>query len=172
MVMETQRLILREMTQDDFDALYKVLADADNMCHYPKPYDAAMVQKWIDWTLDCYAVYGFGLWAVCLKETGEMIGDCGLTMQWINRRIRPEIGYHLRADMHQKGYAKEAAMAVRDWAFQNTPFRTIYSYMTHDNTPSVRTAMAYGCQQVDEYIDEDNALTKVFALSRADWQNR
>ena len=57
---------------------------------------------------------GFGLWAVCLKETGEMIGDCGLTMQFINHTIKPEIGYHIRKDYQRNGYAKEAAIVMRE----------------------------------------------------------
>lgn len=43
-----------------------------------------------------YKIFGFGLWAVVLKETDEVIGDCGLTMQIINGQIKPEIGYHIR----------------------------------------------------------------------------
>ena len=61
-----------------------------------------------------YQIFGFGLWAVCLKDTGERIGDCGLTMQNIGGVIKPEIGYHIRKDMQRKGYAGEAAAAVRD----------------------------------------------------------
>jgi len=51
------------------------------------------------------------MWAVCLKETDEMIGDCGLTMQLIGGEIKPEIGYHIRADKQRNGFAKEASIA-------------------------------------------------------------
>ena len=97
------------MTAEDFDALYAVLADSDIMRHYPYTFDKARVCGWIDKNIERYRVFGFGLWAVCLKKTGEMIGDCGLTMQNINGTILPEIGYHI-AKLHQKnGYATEAA---------------------------------------------------------------
>ena len=96
--------------------------------------------------IENYAKYGFGLWAVCLKENGRLIGDCGLTMQDINGSIRPEIGYHIRRDMQRRGYAKEAACAVCGWAFDNTPFRVLYSYMKHENVPSAKTAMSYGAR--------------------------
>ena len=105
-----------------------------------------------------------------MKETGEMIGDCGLTMQLINGQIKPEIGYHIRADKQRNGYAKEAAIAVRDWAFNNTPFNVLYSYMKYTNEPSAKTAVAYGCKQVDELSDEVNEITKVFAISREVWE--
>ncbi len=170
MIIETERLLLREMTEDDFDALYRVLADSDIMQHYPYMFDDDRVKKWIAKNLERYKTFGFGLWAVCLKETGEMIGDCGLTMQLINGRIKPEIGYHIRGDKQRNGYAKEAALAVRDWTFNNTPFNTVYSYMKHTNIPSSRTAISYGCKQVGEFTDEANEVIKVFALSREEWQ--
>ncbi|MBR5266606.1 MAG: GNAT family N-acetyltransferase [Lachnospiraceae bacterium] len=166
MVIETKRLILREMTEADFDALYKVLSDTNIMQHYPYTFDEARVRDWIHRNMERYRQLGFGLWAVCLKGSGEMIGDCGLTMQMINGQIRPEIGYHIRADYQRNGYATEAAIAVRDWTFANTPFCVIYSYMKHTNTPSMKTAMAYGCKLVDEYEDEINEITKVFAVDR------
>lgn len=171
MVIETQRLILREMTENDFSALYKVLADSDVMQHYPYTFDENRVRNWIARNIERYRIFGFGLWAVCLKETGEMIGDCGLTMQNINGQIKPEIGYHIRADMQKNGFAKEAAIAVRDWTFHNTPFNAVYSYMMQTNMPSCKTAVSYGCKQVDEFKDDENRITKVFAITRDEWAN-
>lgn len=171
MIIETEHLSLREMTENDFDALYKVLADSDIMQHYPYTFDDAKVRGWINRNIERYKILGFGLWAVCLKDTGEMIGDCGLTMQLINGQIKPEIGYHIRADKQRNGYAKEAAIAVRDWTFNNTPFNIVYSYMKYTNEPSAKTAISYGCKQIDEFTDEINEITKVFAISRDDWTN-
>ncbi len=152
MIIETERLFLREMKESDFDALYKVLADSDIMRHYPYAFDENRVINWIQRNIERYRIFGFGLWAVCLKETGEMIGDCGITLQLIDGQIKPEIGYHIRADKQRNGYAKEAAIAVRDWTFNNTPFQIVYSYMKYTNEPSVKTAISYGCKQVDEYL--------------------
>ena len=166
MVIETERLLLRKMNGEDFPALYRVLADAEIMQHYSYAFDENRVRNWIEQNIERYRVFGFGLWAVCLKETGEMIGDCGLTMQLIKGEIKPEIGYHIRADKQRKGYAKEAAIAVRDWTFNNTPFNVVYSYMKYTNEASIKTAMSYGCKQVDEFSDEINGITKVFAISR------
>lgn len=172
MILETERLFLREMTEQDFEALYRILGDAENMKHYPYLFDEERVRGWIHRNIDRYKTFGFGLWAVCLKESGEMIGDCGLTMQLINHQIRPEIGYHIRRDLHRKGYAKEAASAVRDWTFANTPFGKVYSYMIKDNEGSRRTAMSYGCVQVDEYVDENESIHVVYELSKEEWNRK
>ena len=171
MVLETERLVLRELTDDDFDALYQILADSDIMQHYPYTFDEARVKEWIRRNIERYRIFGFGLWAVCRKDTGEMIGDCGLTMQMIGGQIKPEIGYHIRADQQRKGYAREAAIAVRDWTFRNTPFNRIYSYMKYTNEASAKTAVSYGCRFVEEFADEVNEFTKVYAISREEWLN-
>ena len=163
---ETERLYLREMVEDDFEALRRVLGDAQIMRHYSCEFDDERIRNWIVRNRERYSIFGFGLWAVCRKDTGEMIGDCGLTMQIIDGQIRPEIGYHVRADHQRQGYAREAARAVRDWTFENTPFRAIYSYMKAENIPSIRTAMAYGCTDAGEFRDEEGELTKVFVLRR------
>lgn len=104
-----------------------------------------------------------------MKDPGEMIGDCGLTMQNIGGVIKPEIGYHMRKDMQRKGFAKEAASAVRDWTFRSTPFNEIYSYMKGTNEPSARAALSWGCRQVGEFRDEENEITKVFCITRDEW---
>lgn len=169
MLIETERLFLREMNESDYDALYAVLADSDIMRHYPYTFDEKRVRGWINRNIERYRIFGFGLWAVCLKESGEMIGDCGLTMQQIDGKIKPEIGYHIRKDHQKKGYAKEAAKAVRDWTFEHTPFNVIYSYMKHDNVASYYTAVSYGCHQVHEFTDEENEATRVLAITREEW---
>ncbi|MCQ2913798.1 MAG: GNAT family N-acetyltransferase [Alphaproteobacteria bacterium] len=172
MLIKTSRLYFREMNDQDFDYLYKVLADQNIMKHYPYAFDEKRVRSWIKRNIERYQIFGFGLWAVCLNDTNEMIGDCGLTLQNINGVIKPEIGYHIRADQQRKGYAKEAAIAVRDWTFTNTPFRQIYSYMKYTNEPSIKTAISFGCHLVDEFEDDENKITKVYMISKDEWEKR
>lgn len=169
-MIETKRLLLREYTSDDFDALYEIISDPETMAHYPKPYNKEGAWRWINWSLDNYAKYGFGLWAAVLKETGEFIGDCGLTMQNIDGEELPEIGYHIHKKYWRQGFAKEAAQAVRDWAFQNTAFDTLYSYMNHTNEASFRTAMANGMKRVKEFSGPNNTVFYAFAITRKEWE--
>lgn len=111
---ETERLVLRELNGNDFQALYEVLTDSDIMKHYPYTFDESRVQNWISKNIERYRVFGFGLWAAVLKETGGLIGDCGITMQNIDGFIRPEIGYHVGRPFQRQGFAREAARACRD----------------------------------------------------------
>lgn len=169
-VIETDRLFLRQMDHGDFDALYKVLSDHEIMKYYPYSFDEAKVMEWIDRNMKRYENDGFGLWAVCLKTTGEMIGDCGLTLQNIDGTMLPEIGYHIRADQQRKGYAKEAAAAVRDWAFAQTSYPALYSYCKYTNEPSYKTAESIGMHFEKEYPDKDNEITHVSVIRREEYE--
>ena len=163
--------MLREMKPDDDQALFQVLGDPETMRHYPCTFDGQRVRDWIERNMNRYRNDGFGLWAVCLKDTGEMIGDCGLTLQNIHGEILPEIGYHIRRDCQRKGYAGEAAKAVRDWTFRNTDYPAMYSCCKYTNVPSFRTAESIGMHFVREYPDEANGRSHVSAISRKDWLN-
>lgn len=56
--------------------------------------------------MEKYEKYGFGLWAVVLKKTGEFIGDCGITIQNIDGEMLPEIGYHIHKNIGVRGLEK------------------------------------------------------------------
>jgi len=159
------------MDQNDFDALYSVLADPDIMVHYPYAFDEDSVRNWISRNMVRYQKDGFGLWAVVLKETGETIGDCGITMQNIHGTMLPEVGYHIRADHQRKGYASEAAAGCIRWAFDHYGFPAVYSYMKYTNIPSQKTAMKNGLKFVEEYPDPDNMFTRVFRVTREEWKH-
>ena len=170
MRIETERLILRELTPEDFDALYEIFSDAETMRHYPAPFTAEKTRDWIARNRQRYGQYGFGLWAVVRRDTGECIGDCGLTLQEIDGETLPEIGYHIHKALWRRGYGKEAARAVRDWAFANTPYDTLYSYMKYTNAASYGTAIANGMKKIKEYPDPKNTLSYAYAITRAEWE--
>ena len=165
MVIETKRLILREYTIDDLEELYKILSCPITMSHYIKPYDYEGTKKWIKWCIDSYESNGFGLWAMILKETNILIGDCGLSLQNIDGDICPEIGYHIYKDFWRCGYGKEAANAVKEWAFNNTSYQTLYSYMTTSNVASYKTAESIGMKRIKTYT-EDGIEHYVYSINK------
>ena len=168
-MIKTERLLLREYTMSDFEALYSILSDPITMQYYPHPYDEAYTRKWIDWNLKNYEKYGFGLWAVDLKD-GGFIGDCGLTMQNIDGKELPEIGYHIHRDCWHRGYAKEAAHAVRDWAFANTEYDELFSYMNKANQASIATALSNGMTKRKEFTDANGEELCVCSITRSEWK--
>ena len=105
-----------------------------------------------------------------LRESGELIGDCGLTIQNIHGELLPEIGYHIRRDRQRRGYAAEAARSCRDWAFANTPFRQLFSCLKRDNLPSAATAQAIGMRVWQDFPDAEGERSAVYAIRREDWE--
>jgi len=170
-ILETKRLILREMEDGDFDALKKVISDPETMKYYPKPYDDEGVLRWIKWCKGSYEKRGFGLRAVIDKNTNEMIGDCGVSMQCIDDEDKPEIGYHLRKDYHKKGLGKEMTQAVRDYFFTHFDFDEVYSYMNKDNLPSYKTAEANGMIFQHFYITKSGEECRVYKITRKEWED-
>ena len=169
MIIETKRLILREYRYSDYDGLKSIICDSETMKFYPRPYDENGVKRWLDWCIRSYAENGFGLWAIELKENGDFIGDCGISLQKIDGEILPEIGYHINKKYWKRGYAKEAASAVRDWLFIHTHYDNTYSYMNIDNVASYSTAASIGMKRIKEYNDGEEDLA-VYRINRAEWQ--
>lgn len=116
-ILSTPRLTLREMDEGDFDALCAILQDETVMAAYAHAFSDQEVRAWLQNQRRRYARYGFGLWAMLEKETGDMIGQCGLSMQKTPEREVLEVGYLLRRDRWGHGLATEAARACRDYAF-------------------------------------------------------
>ena len=144
MILETERLYLREMTQTDFSALCKIIQDDDVMYAYEGAYSAAEAQAWLDKQLRNYAVQGFGLWAVILKDSGEMIGQCGLTMQDFDGRQVLEVGYLLQKSFWHKGYASEAAIVCKEYAFEKLNVDEVFSIIRDTNIASQNVAKRNG----------------------------
>ena len=169
MQLETQRLILREMKEEDFASLYTILSDPQAMQFYPAAFDAEKVRAWIARNQQRYQTDGFGLWTVVLKETGEVIGDCGITMQNIHGNLLPEVGYHIHKDHQRRGYASEAVKACMDFLFGTTDYPAVYSYMKYTNAPSYGVAIKNGMRFIEEYDDPVNIRTRVYGITREEW---
>ncbi len=152
MILETERLYLREMDQGDFRSLCRILQDDEAMYAYEGAFTDGEVQEWLDRQIARYQAWGFGLWAVILKETNEMIGQCGLTMQpWKNREVL-EVGYLFERRYWRRGYATEAAKACKQYAFDVLQADEVCSIIRDTNIPSQRVALRNGMAVADRSV--------------------
>ena len=143
-ILETQRLLLREMTQADYPALAEILQDRVAMFAYEHAFSDDETQTWLDRMRERYAKDGFGLWAVVCKETGEMIGQCGLTWQNYEGERVLEIGYLFQRKHWKKGYAIEAARACKHYAFETLHVNEVFSIIRDNNVASMNVAIRNG----------------------------
>jgi [ribosomal protein S5]-alanine N-acetyltransferase len=144
-LLETGRLLLRPMTPDDLDALLRIFTDPNVMAAFDTPlFDRDQMRRWLQRNLDHQTEHGYGLCALISKETGELIGDCGLEHLLLDGVSQAELGYDLRSDHWRCGLATEAACAMRDYAFGQLKLPRLISLIRQGNHASRRVAEKVG----------------------------
>ena len=150
-ILETKRLYLRALQQSDFDSLCKILQDEKTMYAYEGAFTDEEVQAWLDRQIIRYEKYNFGLWAVILKETEELIGQCGLTMQpWKDEEVL-EIGYLFERQYWHNGFATEAAISCKQYAFERLRTDEVCSIIRDSNVASQNVALRNGMTKKDSW---------------------
>lgn len=165
-VLETERLRLRHFMPGDIAALEAVLGDPIAMQWYQAPFDHDGVTAWIERNINRYQREGHGLWAMILKSSGELIGDCGCVIQEVEGKDAIEIAYHVRRDLWGNGYATEAARACIEFAFNKLGAQRVISMIRPGNVNSRRVAEKNGltCEKVVFWKSYDHCI---YARERA-----
>jgi RimJ/RimL family protein N-acetyltransferase len=137
--LETQRLVLRDFQQKDVHQLAPILANPQVMEFSPTGIiSTSQTQAKIDSFITSYKAFGFGKWAVILKESNQLIGYCGIAIEQIENVNEPEIGYRLDPEFWGKGLATEAALATIKYGFEQLKFPYILGIVERANTASIR----------------------------------
>lgn len=144
LILETERLRLRPFRLEDRDELFAVLGDGETMRYYPEPYTKDGALDWIQDNLRRYRQEGFGLWAMELKATGELAGDCGPAVREVEGKAEIELGWHVKRAFWGQGLATEAAAACRDWIFRNVRPTRLIALVRPENVQSRRVAEKIG----------------------------
>lgn len=171
-ILETERIYLREIKDDDFDSLCMIMQDEETMYAYEGAFTDEEVYAWLERQKNRYVNDGFGLWAVCLKENDEMIGQCGITIQDINGMQGPEIGYLFRRSYWHQGYAAEAAIGCREYAFKELKLSEICSIIRDTNLASQNVAKRNGMIVKDQFVKHYRGvdmLHYIYKISADEW---
>ncbi len=171
----THRLSLRELSSADLPALSMILTDPIAMAAYEGAFSAGEVMEWLERQQERYARDGFGLWAVTLRETDEMIGQCGITVQRIDDGEVIEVGYLFQRAQWHRGYALEAASACRDWAFSTLAIDDLYAKVRSTNVASMNVAIRLGMTVRRTFTTRYRGVDMphlAFSLSRSQWERR
>jgi RimJ/RimL family protein N-acetyltransferase len=169
-VLETERLRLRRFRHEDVDAVFAIIGDDVAMQYYPRRFDRHDAKQWVDRNLRRYARDGHGIYAVALKGTDDVIGDCGVIKQEIEGKTELEVGYHLRRDHWGHGYATEAARACMGLTLHGLGADKVISLIRPENTPSRRVAERNG-MKLERQVMHDGLLHLVYAMSREEFEN-
>jgi ribosomal-protein-alanine N-acetyltransferase len=143
-ILETARLLLRELVSADLDFVATMLADPDVTRYYERRFTRDEANGWLARQLRRYVDDGHGLWLVVERETDIAVGQVGLAIQDVEGVRRPEIGWLLHRPFWGKGYATEAGIATRDAAFRRWKYEEVVSLIRPVNVPSRRVAERVG----------------------------
>jgi [ribosomal protein S5]-alanine N-acetyltransferase len=168
LVLTTERLLLRRLVPDDFDAVRKIHSDPRVMAIYGGVFTEQQTQEFIQRNIDRYAKDGVGLFAITLKDTGDLIGCGGIAVQPTDQGLEPEIGYQMRYDQWRRGYATEMALGCINYAFETMQVDHIISLIRPDNLASRRVAEKNGLK-VDREFDWKGQLHLVYRMTKQEW---
>jgi RimJ/RimL family protein N-acetyltransferase len=169
---ETARLRLRPMRDGDVDDLLGVFGDPTVMTAFGvKPFGRVEMERWLRRTLDHQERHGYGLFAIILKTSGQLIGDCGLERMELDGQPETELGYDVRSDHWGRGLATEAATAVRDHAFATLALPRLVSLIRRGNDASRRVAEKVG-MRLDRDLSRDGTDYWLYAVARSEVARR
>jgi len=166
---ETVRLHLRKFAPDDLDDFARLLADPSVMRYLGieagRPLSRAESESILNITIDAWAKYGYGRWAVVLRATGQLIGLCGFRAYGET----PELMYLLAPAYWGQGYAYEAAHASLRYGFETLQSERIVAFTRPENAPSQRVLHKLG-MRLEEEAEVFGVRARCYALTRAEFQ--
>lgn len=169
---DSPRLAFREMSDDDLPALRAILQDPITMVAYEGAFDDDQVELWLRRTQDRYTE-GLGLCAVVLRETGEMIGQCGLSTQPVHGEPVLEVGYLFNRAFWHRGYAVEAASAWVAHGFATRDADAVHAHVRDTNLASMNVAIRLGMTVRTRFVKHYRGVEMPhfdFAVGRRDFQ--
>jgi len=143
-IIETDRLILREFTLDDLSATREIVCDEQTMYALNGAWSAQENREGIQKQVQGYREDGFGRWAVVLKDADKVIGICGLQWCDTDKDKVLEIGYLFNRAYWGNGYAAEAAIACKHYAFDIMNYGEVFSLVRDTNLASMNVAIRNG----------------------------
>ncbi|TBR44758.1 N-acetyltransferase [Marinomonas agarivorans] len=154
--LETDRLILRQWQDNDYEPFAHMTADSDVMRYFPNCLSVRESNQLADRLRAMIAQKGWGFWAVELKETQSFIGFVGLnevTHSAIPVTPFIEVGWRLAKEHWRQGYATEAAQKALEFGFDTLASSSIYAFTPLSNTPSQKVMQKLGMSNTQQDFD-------------------
>lgn len=152
-ILETPRLYLREMTSEDAESAYLLNLDPEVIQYTgDDPFESIEEAREFLEKYESYKKYGFGRWAVILKETDEYLGWCGL--KYTPELDEFDIGYRLMKKFWGKGYATEAAEVCLKLGFEQFNMKTIVGRVMPANSASLRVLEKIGLTYLENRVTD------------------
>lgn len=172
--LSTQRLTIRPLQIEDAKDWTAFFINNSNLKHLGLgEIDAKTAElyakSWIEKQIWRYQNNEYGHHALVLKETGKLVGQCGLLTQVFGDQKEIEVGYHMLPQYMQNGYATEAALAVRDFAFENNIAESLISLIGIDNEPAQKVAKKLSMKK-DSRMKANEMDVYIYQIDKEEWE--
>ncbi len=169
--LSSPRLQFRRLQKEDAVDLLEFFQDAEATRLFPIYQNSPQAHAFarIEYQQDRYDKAGDGLCAIVDRETNAFVGHSGLLWQEVDSIRELEIAYHLQPKHWKKGYASEAAKAIRDFAFENRLAESLVSIIDSRNENSKKVALRNGMRLEKETIKKEVAVS-IYRISREEWE--
>jgi ribosomal-protein-alanine N-acetyltransferase len=169
-IAETRRLRLRELVPADAGRMFEIYSDEATMAFMGPPpgsveEEAANIARHAE---DYYRRKGYGLWAVVERESGQIIGRCGLLQFELRSEPQTELSYLLARPHWGNGYATEAAGAVLRFAFDVLPVDSLFALIQPGNLPSIRVAERLAFQRAGDVEYKQCGTVELYCRRRGE----
>ena len=169
-ILETPRLLLRHLVLENLDELFSLYSDPEIRRYFPEGVLSLKdTREELEWHMQGYLGYpDMGLWATVEKETGRIIGRCGLLPWEIEGKLEVEIAYMLDKNFWHRGLATEAAHAILEYGFEVLNLSRLICLIDPENTASQNVAKRIGMtlERSVEGINGDNFPTLIYSIAR------
>ena len=156
-IARTDRLVLREVEDSDFQNLLEMFNDAEVMKFYRMLRDEKMTKLWIEFSKDNYRRLGHSKWIIERADNGEFVGYCGLLVYPVDGKPEIELGYMLKRSAWGQGYATEAASACLSLARAKFGYARVVSVIDTENATARRVAERIGMKFERDYVEDSIA---------------
>ena len=165
-VLDTTRLLLRQLKETDVSAIYSLRSNeqVNQFIDRPTAKDPEEAKAFIQKISDGIAENKSYYWGITLKDNGKMIGTVCLWNLSADRKSA-ELGYELHPDYQGKGYMDEAIKEVIGFAFRSG-FTILEAYTHRDNLASTKLLLKHGFVHDEERKDPENPYQMIFSLAK------
>jgi RimJ/RimL family protein N-acetyltransferase len=165
MNLKTERLLIRKLQKSDIPALVELWTDPDVTRFMGGPRDQDFLEQTFIEDVDAGQPDPYDLWPVIKTTSNDVIGHCGLLDKEVDGQPEVELTYVLHKSAWGRGYATEAGVALRNYAFETRQLGRLVALIDPANHGSERVALKVG-MTLEKEVQRGDKMMRVYAITK------